>query len=324
MQPFRNWSIRHKLTAILAVIACIAAITVAMLIAVFDVAALRRSMARDVSTLADVLAQNSTAALAFHDPGSARDVLRALNADPSVTAAGIYTKEGELFAEYKRADVHLRLPAAPQRETIRFEAERLVIYRSINLDGDQIGTIYVETDLQRLNAKVREYVLVVSATIVCSLCLALFLAPRLQRPISRPLLDLVRTSESIAKATDYSIRATRSSDDEFGKLVSAFNGMLGQIEKRDTELRDHRQHLEEEVAERTSELVAANAQIKRAEEKYRAIVEDAVVGIFQLTSEGRPLTYPPTDSTRPGSIPSRGSAVPVLAQCAVSARNTPG
>ncbi len=48
--------------------------------------------------------------------------------------------------------------------------------------------------------------------------------------------------------------------------------------------------LEVEVASRTSELLKANTQLRRAEEKYRVIFEDAVVGIFQMTPEGRPLS----------------------------------
>ncbi len=40
---------------------------------------------------------------------------------------------------------------------------------------------------------------------------------------------------------------------------------------------------------RAEELVLHNAALQHAEEKYRAIFEDAVVGIFQMTPEGRPL-----------------------------------
>jgi len=41
---------------------------------------------------------------------------------------------------------------------------------------------------------------------------------------------------------------------------------------------------------RTEELLLHNAALRHAEEKYRAIFEDAVVGIFQMTPEGRPLS----------------------------------
>jgi diguanylate cyclase (GGDEF)-like protein/PAS domain S-box-containing protein len=65
--------------------------------------------------------------------------------------------------------------------------------------------------------------------------------------------------------------------------------MLEQIENRDRLLCQHREQLEQEVACRTDELLTANDQLRRAEEKYRTIFEDAVIGIFQITPEGRPL-----------------------------------
>ena len=40
---------------------------------------------------------------------------------------------------------------------------------------------------------------------------------------------------------------------------------------------------------RAEELLAHNAALRHAEEKYRTIFEDAVIGIFQVTPEGRPL-----------------------------------
>ncbi len=60
-------------------------------------------------------------------------------------------------------------------------------------------------------------------------------------------------------------------------------------EQRDRLLLQQREQLEHEVASRTSELLVANSQLRRAEERYRAIFEDAVIGIFQITPEGRPL-----------------------------------
>jgi len=58
---------------------------------------------------------------------------------------------------------------------------------------------------------------------------------------------------------------------------------------RDQLLRLQSERLEQEVAARTDDLLIANAELRRAEEKYRTIFENAVIGIFQITPEGRPL-----------------------------------
>jgi diguanylate cyclase (GGDEF)-like protein/PAS domain S-box-containing protein len=291
MRQVHNWPIRHKLTALFVIMASLAALGVSVPMGIFDTLGLRRAMVRDLSVLADVLARNSTAALTFRDARAAQDVLQALQAEPSVTAACTYTNDGKPFAIYVRdgtgADF---VPPLPQPPASRFEAGRLVQFREIELEGENLGTIYLESDLERLNTRSRHYTLAFLATLLATLGLAFVLAGRLQRPISRPLLDLVQTAKAISQAADYSIRAEIPDQDEFGALASEFNGMLDQIEERNAQLRRHREQLEEEVASRTTELVMANSQLQRAEEKYRAIFEDAVVGIFQVTPQGRPLS----------------------------------
>lgn len=289
--PFRDCSIRHKLTGLLILMASLAAVAVSSVMGAFDYLELRRGMARNLDILADVLARNSTAALTFRDAHAANDVLQALGAERSVTAACIYTSDGEPFAIYVRdGDPSRFVPPAPQAAVTGFNSGRLSQFREIVLDGEPLGAIYLESDLQPLDKRLREYGLAISGTLLLTLILAFLLAARLQQPISRPLLNLVETAKAVSEAGDYSIRARLASRDEFGALASEFNSMLQQIEQRDQQLRHHREQLEQEIASRTAELLSANAKLGRAEEKYRAIFEDAVVGIFQCTPEGRPLS----------------------------------
>jgi diguanylate cyclase (GGDEF)-like protein/PAS domain S-box-containing protein len=284
MKAFRDWSIRHKLTGLFMAMACISTVAISLPLGIFDFWGTRTTMVRDLEILTDVLARNSTAAITFRDADAARDVLQALRAEPSITAACVYTEDGEPFARYVRQGKDSGfVPPPAQAQTTRFERDRLVRFRRIVLSGETVGTIYIESDLQRLDRRFREEQLVFLAALLVTMSLAFFLASRFQRPISRPLVNLVQTAKAVSIAADYSVRADVQNRDEFGLLVSAFNEMLDQIERRDQELRQYREHLEEQVTSRTAEL-------SQAEEKYRAIFEDAVVGIFQITPEGRPLS----------------------------------
>src|SRR5579864_9305995 len=102
MKPFRDWSIRHKLTGLFLAMAFLAALAVSLPMSTFDYQGQKRTMIRDLETLAEVLARNSTAALAFRDPEAANDILEALRAEPSITAACIYTQDGTPLAVYVR------------------------------------------------------------------------------------------------------------------------------------------------------------------------------------------------------------------------------
>jgi Periplasmic sensor domain len=95
MRHFGDLSIRHKLTGLFMAISGFTALAVSCPMAIYDVITFRHSVAQNLAVLGDVLAGNSTAALTFRDAESARDVLRALRAEPDVTAAAIYTSDGK-------------------------------------------------------------------------------------------------------------------------------------------------------------------------------------------------------------------------------------
>jgi signal transduction histidine kinase/ActR/RegA family two-component response regulator len=89
--------------------------------------------------------------------------------------------------------------------------------------------------------------------------------------ISNPILELAKVANHVSTANDYSIRAKKHGNDELGKLIEAFNGMLGQIDSRETDLRRHRDHLEEEVAGRTADLRGLNQELTIAKERAEAV-----------------------------------------------------
>jgi signal transduction histidine kinase len=82
------------------------------------------------------------------------------------------------------------------------------------------------------------------------------------------VVHLAQTAKAVSGAKDYTIRAEKHTNDELGQLVEGFNEMLEEIQRRDDELRVHRDSLEEQVSRRTAELEQVNAQLMEA--KVRA------------------------------------------------------
>ena len=271
MRHFGDLSIRHKLTALFMAISGFTALAVSCPMAIYDVVTFRHAVAQNLAVLGDVLAGNSTAALTFRDGESARDVLRALRAEPNVTAACIYTSDGQPFAKYARDEKDSGfIPPVPQSETTQFKNGHLFLFRKIVLAGETVGTLYLESDLERLHRRLRGYTINFAVTLLITFSLAFVLSSRFQEPISHPVLDLVETAKAISGRGDYSIRAEILNHDEFGLLATEFNGMLGQIERRDLELQQHRENLEEQVAHRTGELLTMNIDLTVAKEAAEA------------------------------------------------------
>ncbi|MGA9356434.1 MAG: response regulator [Terriglobales bacterium] len=271
MRFFRDMSIRRKLTALFMAISGVTALAVSGPMAIYEVAKFKEASAQSLAVVGDVLAGNSTAAITFHDADGAREVLRALRAEPNVTRACIYTSDGKPFATYARdAKDGGFLPPPPQMKSTEFGNDRMVQFRKIVLAGETVGTLYIESDQERLHARVRAYAFSFTLTLLITFTLAFGLASRFQRPISEPVLKLVATTKAVSGRGDYSIRAEIPNRDELGTLAAELNGMLEQIERRDLELQQHRDNLEQEVAHRTKELVVINADMLVAKEAAEA------------------------------------------------------
>ncbi|MGD0920158.1 MAG: PAS domain S-box protein [Terriglobia bacterium] len=295
MSGYRDLSIRRKLTTIIMLTSGVAILLACAAFVLYDLVTFRRAMTRDLSTVAEIIGQNSTAALAFNDPKAATQVLVALRAKPNVVFACTYTWSGEVFARYQREDVKTSsLPPAPQPDGSRYGGGRLAIFRRIILDGQPVGTIYIESDLSEMDLRLKRYAGIVGLVMLVSSFVAFLLSSKLQRVVSEPILGLAQTAKAVSLGKNYSIRAVKHNQDELGLLVDGFNEMLAQIQARDDKLQRHREHLEEEVAARTAELRALNAQLTVAEGKaaqernlLRTLIDTLPDYIFVKDTESR-------------------------------------
>jgi len=278
MISFANLSIKRKLILITMLINIIALLAASAFFAANEVASLRNAMVRDYSVLARVIGANTVASLVFFESESAEKTLSALSAEPHVTAAVIYDRHGQIFAEYRRSDQKQLVAPKVEEPGHKFTNSNLDLFEAITFNKAQkIGTLYIQSDLEKINRLILEYVGIVAAILAISSLLAFFLATRLQAIISRPILHLVSIADSVTKNNDYSIRAKRYGSDELGMLVNAVNEMLAQIQNRDQMLARHREELEEEVKLRTAELSRINIDLEEMVEDLQEAKEAAEV-----------------------------------------------
>jgi signal transduction histidine kinase/ActR/RegA family two-component response regulator len=232
----RNLPIRLKLMLIAMLTTGGALLLAGIILISFESARSRHEMERDLSTLADVVAQNSTAALQFNDTTDATETLQALKPRNAIVDAAVYDGQGHLFAHYQRRGGP-GLPSRPGADGFAFERNALAVFRPVRLNGERIGTVYLRSSLAELAGRVRLQAITVGLVFIVSGLAALLLSSGLQRLVSRPILELARTARAVSERKDYSLRAAKRSADELGRLVDAFNDMLAQIQRRDLELR---------------------------------------------------------------------------------------
>ena len=232
-----NLSIRNKLTLVVMVASCFALLAASVSFMVYDRLTFRQQLTANQITLADIIANQSTAALTFGDEQTATETLTALRAETHVMAAAIYDREGRPFATYTRRAGASFTPPAPTEKTLEFGPDHLFVHRGIWLDGVRIGSVYLESNLDQANARVERFGMILLAVIVGSLAIAFAVSSQLQAVISTPILNIALRARQVSDMKDYSVRATKFSGDEVGELVDAFNHMLATIERHDDDLR---------------------------------------------------------------------------------------
>ena len=288
MNFFRRLSIRNRQIllftstslAVLA-LACAGFVT-------YDVLNFRRSMVQHLQVLAEVLGNSCTAALDFQDAKVAQEVLSALSAEPEILAAMVYTRNGEVLSHYPSSGPRPTAPPPPAA-AYYFERGRLVLFHKIVERGEVVGTICVQSDLRALSQRLHHYGRIVAGVVLVSALVALALATWLQGLISGPILQMAQAARRVAQEKDYTVRVTKRSHNELGRLMDDFNEMIAQIQTRDEALLQAQADLERRVAERTQELrneaaerQRADALVREGAERLERIMDALPIGLCIL------------------------------------------
>lgn len=186
----------------------------------------------------------------------------------------IYDSDGKVFATYSRDPAQAAFTPPPvQNELDMVDGQNVILFHPIVLNRESVGTIYIQADTLDLQERLRRFVLIDLIVLLSSLAVAGLLSYRLQRVISGPIQELAETASLVSERKNYSIRATKKSEDEIGVLYDQFNGMLDRIQQRDFAVQKAHDELEHRVQERTAFL--------------NALIQNSPLAILVLDSQER-------------------------------------
>src|SRR5882724_5226839 len=100
MMFLRDIPINRKLTVILMLVSGVVVVLTCASFFAYEFLTFRQTTVGQLSTLAEVVAANSTAALAFENRDDAREILNSLKAEKHIVSAALYDKDGKLFSKY--------------------------------------------------------------------------------------------------------------------------------------------------------------------------------------------------------------------------------
>src|SRR5690349_13657345 len=140
-------SIRHKLTAMLMIVSSFVLLLASAAFVTGDFYRYRADMQADIATEAQIVLENTTAAVTFSDAEAAGETLDMLSLHPHSQLACLYTPDGRLFASRVFRDRTDACPAAPPAPGMRLDPNRMSVTGQ-STRGDNAGArLLVTVDL---------------------------------------------------------------------------------------------------------------------------------------------------------------------------------
>lgn len=245
----RNISIKNKLvlmqvfTSAFVLILCITAFVL------IDIKGFKdRKMVSSIA-IAQVVGFNSVSALEFLDNAAAKKILTELKVQNDILNASILDKKGAVFASYTKSgyDSNYRFSVPAMNEkSFQFTNENLFVYSKIKKDNKTIGIVSIRFELSELNKIKMDVLRLGIVLLVVGIGLAFLIAMLIKKYISKPLLNLVAVIQQIKDTADYKIRMAIDGKDEISILSLGLNDMLENIEKRDTEVAQSKELMNEQ------------------------------------------------------------------------------
>lgn len=258
-----QWNISTKIVAICAVSSFITISSICVISVYLDWNEFKQRKISSLTTIADIVASNSQAALRFKDLYTAREHLSSLRFEPDILQVAIFDRQGELFASF--ANTQGRAPLLHQQsEGFIWKEESILLSRNVLLGDQKIGTLLIEADTGPFQESVMRSVNISLALFAGAMVLSIILAYRMQKLIANPIKDLDTTAKEVRNSESYSVRAIKTYNDEVGSLVDSFNAMLDKISDRDSSLREMNSNLEDIVKQRTQDLQIQNLALQEA------------------------------------------------------------
>jgi two-component system, sensor histidine kinase len=267
-------SLRRKVTLlVLATTVAALALSGAALV-LYDLRSYERLSTADLTSQAEVLARAVAPALTFGDRGTAAKDLSVMQVRPRVRAAALYAREGELFAAYTREGLAAEpFPSRPTVDGVEIAGGEIGVYRTVIENGERIGTVYLRAEYDPW-ARLLDYVTIIGLVMLASLGAAVLISARLQAAVTAPILEVARVSRDVIERRDYSQRVAKTTGDEIGQLVDAFNAMLAEVGRRNEALREADQRKDEFLATLAHELRNPLAPLRNALEILRLVGDD--------------------------------------------------
>lgn len=248
MMNLRNISIKNKLVLMqVFTSAFVLGLTITAFVLI-DIQGFKDRKVIMSRAIAQVVASNSVSALEFLDNDAAKKTLSELRVESDILNASILDKKGIVFASYTKpgsTEFRFAIPGKGQKNFL-FTDKFLFFYSKIQKNNETIGFVCIRFELSQLNKIKMDVLRLGIVLLIVGIGLAFLIAIIIKKYISKPLLNLVGIIQQIKDTANYKIRMNVEGKDEISVLSVGLNNMLENIEKRDNEVAQSKELLNEQ------------------------------------------------------------------------------
>ena len=203
----------------------------------------RNASDRRYIQIADVIANNLTAATLFNDDEAIQESLGSISRVSDIIAVGVLNARGEMIAHFRnfgQADRPAR--AAPlwtrQSADTAIQISGDTVTAPILLHGRRIGTVVMVVSRASFKTNFLASYPVAIAVFLVGLLLSYGVALLLRWMVFGPIERLTQAMQRIGASGDFSTRLGQELDPDFNRIVQSFNYVLGEIESRNDTISD--------------------------------------------------------------------------------------
>ncbi len=268
LRASKEFSLKRRLILLLILVTGLSVLASAAAFLAFERIQIRESLVQTVQTYAEIASKAIDADLDFPSPYFASNTLSSLQSNKHIRAACAFDRNGHFFTGYPANYPPTAFPSSPPKEEFHeFKADTLEFFRPIYHGERFVGTIYIRSDLEEINSRIASTTKVLAGIAILVFGLVLLASFVLQNQVTEPILLLSAAARKISQEKDYSLRLERLQGGEIGVLTDSLNDMFSQIQARDAQLLGYQEHLEDQVAQRSEELLKANTHLLLAKER---------------------------------------------------------
>lgn len=255
MLRFWRDSIHKRLVLVVLSAVSIAMFVVSVSVVGYDQYVSRKALFNEIEVIAELTAQRSSAAMAFNDERTLMSNLKVMFIRTGIEKACIFDLNNDLVVGHSASSAMERcydnMLFTPKRKLV---ANNFSVFKPIVVKNRYLGQLQVQVNLKELDNRLLQYLLVLGAIACVAGFIAWVFTQRIQRSLTMPIIELSQNADELTLGGDFSRRFPEQGDDEIGRLVHAFNRLMGSTQQYKTEmqqmvmeLREKNTHIEQQV-----------------------------------------------------------------------------